>query len=120
MIASEVILLSSGPTVMNASIVGPRTISATWLVLNCVTGTFLGLMPGDRLRLVSARASREQVKSLTNVHQIYVLRAAEEPTSRSENRKNTAFGAGAGTEFLCSGTAKSDKSPQYGPISRRI
>src|SRR5258708_13830296 len=77
-------------------------------------------MPGDRLRLVSARASREQVKSLTNVHQIYVLRAAEEPTSRSENRKNTAFGAGAGTKFLCSATPKSDKPPQYGPLTRRF
>jgi hypothetical protein len=33
MIASEVILLLSGPTVMNASIVGSRTISAIWLVL---------------------------------------------------------------------------------------
>src|SRR3981189_363582 len=37
--ASAVILLSSGPTVMNASMVGSRTISAIWVVLNWVTGT---------------------------------------------------------------------------------
>ena len=44
--ASLVILLSSGPTVMNASSVMSRAISAIWLVANCVTATLSALTPG--------------------------------------------------------------------------
>ena len=40
--ASAVILLSTGPTVMNASMVGSRTISAVWSMPNCVTVTLSG------------------------------------------------------------------------------
>src|SRR3979411_363109 len=63
-IASEVILLSSGPTAMNASMVGSRVSSSIWLVANCVTATLSSATP-DSLRTTRSNAAFAGVRPIT-------------------------------------------------------
>ena len=63
-IASVVILLSSGPTAMKASIAGSRAISAIWLVANWVTATLSGLTP-DSVRITRSKVTLAWVRPIT-------------------------------------------------------
>ena len=63
-IASMVILLSSGPTAMKASIAGSRAISAIWLVANWVIATLSGLTP-DSVRITRSRVTLVLVRPMT-------------------------------------------------------
>src|SRR6266849_1735012 len=62
--ASEVILLSSGPTAMNASMLGSRASSSIWLVPNCVTVTLSGATP-DSVRITRSNAALAGVRPIT-------------------------------------------------------
>ena len=62
--ASAVILLLSGPTVMNASTLWSRAISAIWLVANCVIATLSGLMP-DSVRITRSMVTLACVRPIT-------------------------------------------------------
>src|SRR5664280_3226906 len=63
-IASAVILLSSGPTVMIASMAGSRAISAIWFAPNCVIVTFSGLIP-DSVRMLRSSVAFSGVRPIT-------------------------------------------------------
>ena len=63
-IASEMTLLSSGPTVMNASSDGSRAISATWSGLKWTIATFAGLTP-DSVRMTRSSVALTSVRPTT-------------------------------------------------------
>ena len=63
-IASMVILLSSGPTAMNASMAGSRASSAIWPVPNCVTATLSGSTP-DSFRITRSSVTLAWVRPMT-------------------------------------------------------
>src|SRR4029077_17813984 len=64
--ASEVILLSSGPTAMNASMVGSRANSSIWSVPNCVTATLSASTP-EALRMTRSNAGFAGVRPITPI-----------------------------------------------------
>ena len=64
MIASEVILLSIGPTVMKASMEASFTMSPIWSVENCVTSTLSGSTP-DSFRMTRKSVTFTLVRPTT-------------------------------------------------------
>jgi hypothetical protein len=62
--ASDVILLPTGPTVMKASLVGSFSIAAIWSALNCTTVTLSGSTP-DSFRITCSSFTLTCVRPTT-------------------------------------------------------